>query len=58
LGRLLIPKHLQEFAEIKQDVVVIGVSNRMEIWAKEKWRQFYETARSSYEELAERVLLE
>ena len=58
LGRLLVPRKLKEFAQIKQDVVIIGISNRMEIWAKEKWRDFYEGARSSYEEVAERVMLE
>ncbi len=58
LGRLLVPKHLKEFAKIKQDVVVVGVSTRMEIWAKDKWREFYETSRQSFEEVAERVLLE
>ena len=58
LGRVLVPKHLKEFAQIKQDVVVVGVSNRREIWAKDKWREFYETSRQSFEEVAERVLLE
>jgi len=58
LGRLLVPKSLKEFAQIKQDVVIVGVSNRMEVWAKEKWRAFYENSRQSFEELAERVLLE
>ena len=58
LGRLLVPRHLKEFAQIKQDVVVVGVSNRMEVWAKEKWQAFYESSRQSFEEVAERVLLE
>ncbi len=58
LGRLLIPKTLKEFAQIKQDVVIVGVSTRMEIWAKEKWQQFYESSRQSFEEVAERVMLE
>ena len=58
LGRILVPKHLKEFAQIKQDVVVIGVSNRVEIWAKEKWRDQYESSRQSYEDVAERVLLD
>ncbi len=58
LGRLLIPTHLKEFAQIKQDVVVVGVSNRMEVWAKNKWKEFYETSRQGFEEVAERVLLE
>ena len=58
LGRLLVPKTLKEFAEIKQDVVIVGVSNRMEVWAKEKWQAFYESSRQSFEEVAERVMLE
>ena len=58
LGRILIPKHLKEFAQIKQDVVVVGVSNRVEIWAKDKWREFYEASRQSFEDVAEKVLLE
>jgi MraZ protein len=58
LGRLLVPKTLKEFAEIKQEVMIVGVSTRMEVWAKEKWRAFYETSRQSFEEIAERVMLE
>ena len=58
LGRLLVPKSLKDFARIKQDVVIVGVSNRMEVWAKESWQAFYESSRQSFEEVAERVMLE
>lgn len=58
LGRLLVPKSLKDFAEIRQDVVIVGVSNRMEVWSREKWKAFYETSRQSFEEVAERVMLE
>jgi MraZ protein len=58
LGRILVPKTLKDFARIKEDVVVVGVSSRIEIWAKEAWREFYETSRQGFEEVAERVLLE
>ena len=58
LGRILIPRHLREFAKLKNDVVLVGVSSRVEIWSNATWRAFYETSRQSYEELAERVLLE
>src|SRR3989338_3863771 len=54
LGRLLIPRTLKEFAQIKQDVVIVGVSTRMEVWSKEQWRAFYEGSRQSFEEIAER----
>ena len=58
LGRVLVPKSLKEFAQIKDDVVIVGVSNRIEVWAKEKWQAFYESSRQSFEEVAERVMLE
>jgi MraZ protein len=58
LGRVLIPRNLKDFAQIKQDIVIVGVSNRIEIWSKEKWKEFYENSRQSFEDVAERVLLE
>ena len=58
LGRLLIPRVLKEFAQIKQDVVIVGVSNRIEIWSKPRWHAFYENAQPGFEEVAERVLVE
>lgn len=36
-GRILLPAKLREYAELKKDVVVIGVSNRAEIWNAEAW---------------------
>ena len=58
LGRVLVPKSLKEFAQIKQDIIIVGVSSRMEVWAKERWHAFYESSRQSFEEVAERVMLE
>jgi MraZ protein len=58
LGRVLIPKTLKEFAQLNNDVVVVGVSNRIEIWSKDKWREFYDASRPSFEDVAERILLE
>lgn len=58
LGRLLIPKHLKGFAHIKQDLVIIGVSTRIEIWAKEQWQEFSQTSQQQFEDVAEKILLE
>jgi len=57
-GRILVPDYLKEYAEIKQDVVLIGVSDRIEIWAKEKWQKFFEANQGSFEELAEKLVTE
>jgi len=55
-GRILLPKMLKEFAQIKQDVVFVGVSTHVEIWAKERWRDFFEGSRASFEDIAEHLL--
>src|SRR3569833_963947 len=36
-GRANIPSHLRDYAKLNRDCVVIGVSNRVEIWGKESW---------------------
>jgi MraZ protein len=55
-GRVLIPAYLKEYAEIQEDVVIIGVSDRIEIWAKEKWNEFCRQNLNSFEELAEQLI--
>ncbi|MFH1414298.1 MAG: division/cell wall cluster transcriptional repressor MraZ [Candidatus Omnitrophota bacterium] len=55
-GRILLPQYLKEFAQIKKDVVIVGVSNRIEIWAKQKWEEFYSNSRQSFEEIAEKLM--
>lgn len=42
-GRFLVNKNLREFAGIERDVMIIGVSDRIEIWSKEKWNEYSES---------------
>lgn len=37
-GRILIPAKLRAYAALEKDVVVIGVSNRAEIWNAQRWQ--------------------
>jgi len=55
-GRILIPQYLKEFAELKRDIVIIGVSNRIEIWSNQLWKEFYENSRPYFEETAEGII--
>ncbi|MBI3313141.1 MAG: division/cell wall cluster transcriptional repressor MraZ [Candidatus Omnitrophica bacterium] len=57
-GRILIPSYLKEYAAIKTDVVIIGVSDRIEIWSKEKWKEFYQSNHDQFEDLAEKLITE
>lgn len=55
-GRILIPKYLKDFAGIKRDVMIIGVSNRIEVWSKEAWQEYYSSSKESFEDIAERLM--
>ena len=39
LGRVLVPPTLRQYAEIERDIVVVGVLDHFEIWARKKWDQ-------------------
>jgi len=51
-GRISIPLNLREYGELKKEIVIIGLANRVEFWAKEKWDGFLSDAGDSYEEIA------
>ncbi|MBI1976695.1 MAG: division/cell wall cluster transcriptional repressor MraZ [Candidatus Omnitrophica bacterium] len=55
-GRILIPAYLKDFAGIKRDIIIVGVSNRFEIWAKERWGEYYKSAEDSFESVAEKLI--
>ena len=57
-GRILLSSYLKDYAGIKKDVVFVGVSNRIEIWSKELWKEFYDTSKESFEEIAENLINE
>lgn len=39
-GRVLLPQNLRDHAKLDKDVIVIGVSSRIEIWSKEAWDEY------------------
>ncbi len=42
-GRLLIPPSLRTYAQIQSEVIVVGFSNKFEIWAAETWKGLFES---------------
>lgn len=54
-GRVMVPAPLREHARLDKDVVVIGVSNRVEIWSKDRWEGYVEQAEQSFEDIAENL---
>jgi MraZ protein len=55
-GRLLIPKDLIEFSNIKRDIVLSSSVNIIEIWDKQSYEGAIEDSRDDFAQLAEEVM--
>ena len=49
-GRIVIPERLKVDAGLQRKVVLIGVSDRIEIWDAERWSHFSEGEEGEYEQ--------
>lgn len=54
-GRVTLPQHLREHAAIERDVVVVGLSNKIEIWNRSTWQTYLKKAGKSAPEIADQV---
>jgi MraZ protein len=56
-GRLLIPKNLADHAGLEKDVVLVSAVNKIEIWDKTKYQQFFDSfSPEAYSDLAAEVM--
>lgn len=50
-GRVLLASHLKEYASIQKDVVIAGVSNRLEIWDADKFDEMNNSNNMNVDEI-------
>ena len=55
-GRVNIPNNLLQYSKLDKDCVVLGVSNRVEIWSKETWENYFDQSEESFNEIAEKLV--
>jgi MraZ protein len=56
-GRLLIPQNLKEHAALEKDIVLVSAVNKIEIWDKTKYQQFFESfSPETFSNLAQQVM--
>jgi MraZ protein len=54
-GRINLPQSLLELAGLGREVVVVGVSDHIEIWDTARWEEYQREAGTRYEEIAENL---
>jgi len=54
-GRFLIPQNLRKYAKITKEIVSVGMTNRIELWAKEVWDENVDNLMVADDELMEEL---
>lgn len=56
-GRILLPKNLMEYASLSKDIVLVAAFDKIEIWDKVKYQQFFDSfSPEAYSQLANEVM--
>ena len=56
-GRLLLPKSLAEYAGLGKDIILASAMNKLEIWDKAKYQQFFDSiSADDFSSLANEVM--
>ena len=55
LGRILIPDYLKRYAGLKKNVIICGLSNKLEVWDIQKWETYRKRAEKDIERVAENL---
>ncbi len=55
VGRILIPEHLRDVAQVKDKVVFTGVYNRIEIWNEKVWTEYKQKVIKNADLMAEKL---
>ncbi len=55
-GRVNLPAPLLQYAKLEKDCVILGVSNRIEIWSEKIWEDYFVQSEESFAEIAENMI--
>ena len=51
-----MPATLRAHAKLQKDVVLIGISSRIELWSREEWNRYNEEINPSVSSIAENLV--
>lgn len=52
-GRILLPEYLKADGDLKKDVTIVGLFNRLEIWDTAQWKKYKTQAEKNTGKIAE-----
>jgi MraZ protein len=55
-GRICVPRRIRELAGIEDEIVVIGMYDRLEIWSQEEWNSYLARMEEKYETSLNKIL--
>ncbi|TSB46318.1 division/cell wall cluster transcriptional repressor MraZ [Alkalicoccobacillus porphyridii] len=55
-GRVNLASPLRQYAQIEKECVVIGVSNRVEVWSQSMWEEYVGESEESLAEISENLM--
>jgi MraZ protein len=55
LGRILVPDYLKDYAFLKKNVAILGLSNRIEIWDQKRWQEYKNKSQKEIGDMASRL---
>ena len=55
LGRILVPDYLKKYAGLNKNVVICGLSNRLEVWDLEKWNEWTKEAEKGVSDIVSKL---
>ena len=55
LGRILIPDRLKDYAFLKKNVAILGLSNKIEIWDEKRWKEYKKKTEMMVGDIAEKL---
>ena len=52
-GRILLPSNLISYCSLTKEAIILGVSERLEIWAENKYEEFFNNNIDKFSDVAE-----